>query len=68
MAVHRGPTYEGYEKSDGASPTARTDGVIVTAVIDAHERRNIAILDVENTFLPSKNDQRRIIAIRGVCV
>ena len=36
-------SYEGYEKSDGSSPTARTDSVIMTGVIDAHEGRNIAI-------------------------
>merc|ERR1711966_624925 len=55
----------GYEKSDGSSPTARTDSVIMTGVVDAHERRNIAITDVENAFLQSENDQRIIMAIRG---
>ena len=56
---------EGYEKSDGSSPTARTDSVIMTGVVDAHERRHIAIIDVENAFLQSENDQRIIMAIRG---
>ena len=51
-------SYEGYEKSNGSSPTARTDSVIMTGVVDAHERRNIAIIDVENVFLQSENDQR----------
>ena len=55
---------EGYEKSDGSSPTARTDSVIMTGVVDAHERRHIAIIDVENPFLQSENDQRIIMAIR----
>ena len=27
-------SYEGYEKSDGSSPTARTESVIMTSVID----------------------------------
>ena len=58
-------SYEGYEKSDGSSPTARTDSVIMTGVIDAHERRHVAIIDVENAFLQSENDQRIIMAIRG---
>ena len=49
-------SYEGYEKSDGSSPIARTDSVIMTGVIDAHERKNVAIIDVENAFLQSKND------------
>ena len=56
-------SYEGYEKSDGSSPTARTDSVIMTGVIDAHERRHVAIIDVENAFLQSENDQRIIMAI-----
>ena len=58
-------SYEGYEKSDGSSPTARTDSVIMTGVIDAHEGRNVAVIDVQNAFLQSENDQRIIIATRG---
>ena len=34
-------SYEGYEKSDGSPPTARTDSVIMTGVADAHEGRNL---------------------------
>ena len=56
---------EGYEKFNGSSPTARTDSVIMTGVIDAHEGINIAIIDVENVFLQAENDQRIIIVIRG---
>ena len=37
----------------------------MTGVIDAHERRHVAIADVENAFLQSDNDQRIIMAIRG---
>ena len=44
-------TYEGYEKSNGLSPTARTDSVIMTGVIDAHKRRDVAVIDVQNAFL-----------------
>lgn len=58
-------SYEGYEKSDGSSPAARTDSVIMTSVVDACERRNMAIIDVQNAFLQSENDQRIIMAIRG---
>ena len=46
-------SYEGYEKSDGSPPMAWTDSVITTGVIDAHKRRNLAIIDVENAFLQS---------------
>ena len=30
-------TYDGYEKSDGSSPTVTTDGIFLTGVVDAHE-------------------------------
>ena len=53
-------SYDGYEKSNGSSLTARTDIVIMTGVIDAHQRNAIAVIDVQNTFLQSKNDQRII--------
>ena len=39
--------------------------MIMAGVMDAHERRHIAIIDVENAFLQSENDQRIIMAIRG---
>ena len=31
-----------YKKEDGASPTVATDSIMITATIDAHERRDIA--------------------------
>ena len=34
-------------------------------MIDANERRNIAIIDVENAFLQSEHGQRIIMTIRG---
>ena len=43
-------SHEGYKKSDGSSPTARTDSIIMTWVVDAREGRNISIIDVENVF------------------
>ena len=44
MAVNRGPT------KNMNMFTALTDSVIMAGVIDAHKRRNIAIIDVENAF------------------
>ena len=58
-------SYEGYETSNRSPPTANTDSVSMTGVIDAHGRRNVAILDTENAFLQSENDQRIIMAIRS---
>ena len=65
MAANRDSTKVTYEKFDGSSPTARTDSVVMTGAIDAHEGRNIAIIDVENDFLQSENDQMIIMRIRG---
>ena len=39
-------SYEGYEKSDGSLPTARTDSVIMTGVIDAHEGEDLVVIDI----------------------
>ena len=46
-------SYEGYEKSDWSPPTARTDSIIMTRVVDAHERRNIALKILKNQMSPS---------------
>ena len=39
-------TYEGYDKRNGSSPTMNTDSVFLTGVLDAHEQRAAAILDI----------------------
>ena len=52
------------EKKDGASPTVLTDNVFLTGVIDAHERRAMAIIDVVNAFLQAYNDER-LMLLRG---
>ena len=39
-------TFNGYKKSDGASPTCSTNGVIITTAIDGHEGRVVAIMDI----------------------
>ena len=39
-------TYDRYDKSDGSAPTVMTDSVIITGVIDAKERRAVAVVDV----------------------
>ena len=46
-------------------PPGQTCSIITTDVIDAHERRNVAVIDVENVFLQSENNLRSIMAICG---
>ena len=58
-------TYEGYEKKDGASPTVLTESAFLTGVIEARERRAMAIIDVANAFLQAYNDERVLMLLRG---
>ena len=57
-----------------ASPTVYTESVLLSAVIDAEERRDVAVSDVPNAFIQTKvNDRdedgsRMVMKIRGVLV
>ena len=41
----------GYKKEDGTRPTVSTDGVVLTAMIEAWERRARSIMDIPGDFL-----------------
>ena len=58
-------TYTWYEKSDGSSPTVVTDSIFLMGVVDARERRAIAILDITNDFLHVTNDENFLMLLRG---
>ena len=58
-------TYDGYEKSDGSSPTVTTDSIFLIGLIDAHEGRSVSILDTANTFLQAHNDERVLMLLQG---
>ena len=45
-----------------------TDGVIMTSVIDAHEKRDMAIVDIPGAFLNTKNDKEIVMCLRGKLV
>ena len=59
---------------DTASPTVYTESVLLSAVIDAEERRDVAVSDVPNAFIQTEVDERdedgnrMIMKIRGVLV
>ena len=57
-------TYDGYDKSDGSSPTVLTDSIFLTGVVDVHEKRAIAILDIANAFLHADNDEKIFMFLR----
>ena len=50
-------TFPGYIKSDWSSPTVTTDGVIITSTIEAHEGRDVAVLDLTNEFLHAEKKE-----------
>ena len=50
-------TYDGYNKSDGSLPTVVTESIFMTGVVDAKERRHVAVLDIANTFLQVEHDE-----------
>ena len=58
-------SYEGYEKSDGSSPTVKTDSIFLTGVIDAREKRRIRIFDIANAFVKGDNDEFVLMVLRG---
>ena len=58
-------TYNGYDKSNGSSPTLNTDSVILSGVIDANNHRGVAMLDTENDFQHAENDEYVLMLICG---
>ena len=56
-------TYDGYSKSDGTAPTVGTDSVILTAGIDAHERRDVMTIDLPGAYLHTSNDEETVMVL-----
>ncbi len=53
-------------KESASSPTISTDAVLLTLIIDAKEHRDLAIIDIPNTFIQTEDDKDRVIMrIRG---
>jgi len=52
-------------KEESASPTAATESVLLTGVIEAKEQRNVITLDVPNAFIQTylENEKERIILV-----
>ena len=70
------PTREWLSREDNLSPTASTEGVFLTAVVDAKEERDIMSSDIPNTFIQTEmpkvnveqGDERIIMKITGKLV
>jgi hypothetical protein len=42
------------EKLEASSPTAALESVLLTAIIDAHEGRDVAVIDIPNAFVQTR--------------
>jgi hypothetical protein len=69
-----GSTQRSYiPKEEAASPTAATESIIITGVIEAKQNRDVMTLDIPNAFVQTsipqgEGDEKIIMKIRGVLV
>ena len=54
-----------YVKLDWYSTKATTDGLVITSTIEAHEGRDVAVADLPNEFLNTKNDDKTLMLFKG---
>jgi hypothetical protein len=58
-------------KEESSSPTVSIKAVLLTLIVDAHEGRDVAVVDIPNAFIQTKVDDAKdpvIIRITGVIV
>jgi hypothetical protein len=55
----------GYKKEDGASPTVRTDSIMITATINAHKCHDVATVNIPGAFLHVCNDKDTFMLLCG---
>jgi hypothetical protein len=58
-------------KEDASSPTVATESVLLSCIIDAEEGRDVAVIDIPNTFIQTRVEDEKdmaFIKIRGVLV
>ena len=55
-------------KADATSPTVSTEVVFVSAVIDAHEGRDIAVIDIPGAYLHANMDDAVFVKFQGKMV
>ena len=74
MVYNGKPTREWLSRDDAASPTAALESIMLTAVIDAHEERDVMCADVPNAFIQAsmpdvkEGEERVMMKITGVLV
>jgi hypothetical protein len=58
-------------KEDASSPTVTTESVLLSCIIDAEEKRDVAVIDIPNAFVQTRVEDEKdmaIIKLRGVLV
>ena len=74
MVYNGKPTREWLTREDSASPTAALESIMITAVIDAKERRDVMCADIPNAFIQADmptvedGDEKVVMKITGVLV
>ena len=67
--VADGQTQEGlYDKSETASPTIATDPLMVSIIVDAFERRDVATADIAGAYLKAYMEDFTIMKFMGPSV
>ena len=52
-------------KEDASSPTVTTESVFLTALIDATENREVAVVDIPGAFMQADMDEETFVRITG---
>jgi hypothetical protein len=74
MVYNGKPTREWLSRDDSASPTAALESILLTAVRDAHEERDVMTCNIPNAFIQAlmpevkDGDERVMMKITGVLV
>jgi hypothetical protein len=74
MVYNGKPTREWLSREDSTSPTAALESIMLTAIVDAKEGRDVMTCDIPNAFIQTKlpniesGDERVIMKITGVLV
>jgi hypothetical protein len=73
MVYNGKPLREWLSREDSVSPTAALESIMLTAIIDAHEERDVMTCDILNEFIQAlmpkvKDGDERVMKITGVLV
>ena len=55
-------------KDETSSPTACIESIFLTTIVDAHEERDVAVVDIPGAFLQTKPIDGTIIKLQGAVV